>query len=188
MNQAYNPYSCTHPIVRFHAALTTAPALLPGEDPEHYQSIRDAVIREIEPQTPIEWLFVGDLVELSWEVLRYRRLRQKVLDASRELAIQAILERIDLTGIEENSLSLARQHIKQNVAAWRTDVETEIEIESRLVAHRVDTESINLEAFSQGQELYLLFDTLLSSAQSRRILLLREIENRRMGKRRLARF
>ena len=188
MNQAYNPYSCAHPIVRFHSALTTAPALLPGEDPEHYQSIRDAVVREIEPQTPLEWLFVSDLVELSWDILRYRRLRQKVLEASRELAIQATLERIDLAGIEEDALPLALQHIKQNVAAWRTDVEAEIEIESRLVAHRVDTETINLGAFAQGQELYLLFDTLLNSAQSRRVLLLREIENRKTGKRRLTRF
>ncbi len=91
MNQAYNPYSCAHPIVRFHSALTTAPALLPGEDIEHYQSIRDAVVRKIEPQTPVEWLFDSDLVELSWDILRHRRLRQKALEASRELAIQAIL-------------------------------------------------------------------------------------------------
>jgi len=79
MNQAH-----VHPIARFYSTLTTAPALLPGEDPDHYQLIRDAVVREIDPQTAIEWLFVSDLVELSWDILRYRRLRQKVLEASRE--------------------------------------------------------------------------------------------------------
>jgi hypothetical protein len=188
MNQACNPYSSIHPVARRYAALTTAPVLLPGEDLGHYESLRDAVIREIEPQTAIEWLFVSDLVDLSWDILRYRRLRQKVLDASRELAILAIQERIDLAGIEEDALPRASHQIKKNVAAWRTDPQAEIEIESRLVAHRVDTESINLEAFSQGQELYLLFDTLLNSAQSRRILLLREIETRRIGKRRVTRF
>jgi len=102
MNQAH-----VHPIARFYSTLTTAPALLPGEDPDHYQLIRDAVVREIDPQTAIEWLFVSDLVELSWDILRYRRLRQKVLEASRELAIQAILERIDLAGIEEDDRPLA---------------------------------------------------------------------------------
>jgi len=163
--------------------LTAAPALLPGEDTDHYQLIRDAVIREIDPQTTIEWLFVSDLIELSWDILRYRRLRQKVLEASREPSIQAKLETIDLAGIEEDDRPLARQHINQNVVAWRTDPQAETEIESRLVAHRFDTESINLGAFRQGQELSLLFDTLLNSAQHRRILLLREIENRRIRKR-----
>ena len=177
-----------HPVAHFYSNLTTAPALLPGEDPDHYQLIRDAVVREIDPQTAIEWLFVSDLVELSWDILRYRRLRQKVLEASRELAIQALLERIDLAGIEEDDRPLALQHIKQNVEAWQTDPQAETEIESRLVAHRFDTASINLGAFSQGQELYLLFDTLLNSAQHRRILLLREIENRRIGKRRFAKL
>lgn len=178
MNRAH-----VHPVARFYSNSTTAPALLPGEDPDHYQLIRDAVVREINPQTTIEWLFVGDLVELSWDILRYRRLRQKVLEASRELSIQAILERMDLAGIEEDDRPLALQHIKQNVLAWRTDPQAEMEIENRLVTHRFDNESINLGAFSQGQELYLLFDTLLNSAQHRRILLLREIESRRIRKR-----
>ena len=102
MNRAHVP-----PVARFYSTLTAAPALLPGEDTDHYQLIRDAVIREIDPQTAIEWLFVGDLVELSWDILRYRRLRQKVLEASRELSIQAMLERIDLAGIEEDDRPLA---------------------------------------------------------------------------------
>ena len=121
MNRAH-----VHPVARFYSNLTTAPALLPGEDPDHYQLIRDAVVREIDPQTTIEWLFVSDLVELSWD-LRYRRLRQKVLEASRELSIQAILETTDLAGIEEDDRPRALQHIRQNVVAWRTDPQAETE-------------------------------------------------------------
>jgi hypothetical protein len=94
-----------HPVARFYSTLTAAPALLPGEDADHYQLIRDAVIREIDPLTAIEWLFVSGLVELSWDILRYRS--QKVLEASRELSIQAMLERIDLAGIEEDDRPLA---------------------------------------------------------------------------------
>jgi hypothetical protein len=109
-----------------------------------------------------------------------------VLEASRELAIQAILERIDLAGIEEDARPFPFQHIQQNVAAWHTDPLAEVEIENRLIAYRVDTEPINLEVFSKGQELYLLFDTLLNSAQNGRVLVLREIENRRTGRRRLS--
>ena len=36
-----------------------------------------------------------DLIELSWEVLRYRRLKQKVLETNRAAAIESILWDLD---------------------------------------------------------------------------------------------
>ena len=38
-----------------------------------------------------------DLIELSWEVLRYRRLKQKVLETNRAAAIESILWDLDGT-------------------------------------------------------------------------------------------
>ena len=32
------------------------------------------MIDDIQPRTTIEWLWTFDMIELSWEVLRYRRL------------------------------------------------------------------------------------------------------------------
>jgi hypothetical protein len=148
--------------------------------------MRDAVIGDIQPRTTIEWLWVSDLVELSWDILRYRRLRQKILETSREIAIQSMLERIDLAGIDEDSRQPAREYIRQNVAEWRSDPSSAIEIERRLLAHDIDTDTINLEVIVRSRELYLLFDTLLNSAQNRRIALQREIESRRFGRRRIA--
>ena len=70
---------------------------------------------------------------------------------------------------------------------WRNDPTAAIEIEDRLAANGIDCTAINLEVVVQARELFLTFDTLLTAAQTRRMLLVREIDNRRFGKRRLGR-
>jgi hypothetical protein len=63
---------------------------LPGESWNDYEAIRDMIVQEIAPQSGIEWLWTADLVELSWEIIRYRALRQKMLEVCRRDAIDAI--------------------------------------------------------------------------------------------------
>ena len=53
--------------------------LLPGESRHEFEVIRQMIIEDVGPKTNLEWLWTIDLVELSWEILRYRRLREKVL-------------------------------------------------------------------------------------------------------------
>jgi hypothetical protein len=78
-----------------------AQLVLPGEDPEEFEAIRDAVIHEVAPQSGIEWSWTIDLIALSWDIQRYRRLRHKVLEAYRQTAIEAILQQLDLAGISQ---------------------------------------------------------------------------------------
>ena len=59
------------------------PCLLPGENRRDYEFLHQMMIDDIQPRTNIEWLWTFDLIELSWEVLRYRRLKQKVLETNR---------------------------------------------------------------------------------------------------------
>ena len=73
-----------------------APTLLPGESIERYQLMRRALIADIAPNSAIEWLLAFDVIELSWEIERYRLLRHKILMQYREQAIEQCLCRIDL--------------------------------------------------------------------------------------------
>src|SRR5215218_10058156 len=75
------------------------PLLLPGESLENYQTLRQAILTEITPKSAIEWLLAIDIVELSWEIQRYRLLRHKLLERSRQRAIADALSQIDLIGI-----------------------------------------------------------------------------------------
>jgi len=44
-------------------------------------------IDEVAPRSSIEWLWTIDLIELSWDVVRYRSFGQKVPDVHREAAV-----------------------------------------------------------------------------------------------------
>jgi hypothetical protein len=69
-------------------ALAPAPTLLPGESIERYQLMRQAILSDIAPKSAIEWLLAVDVIELSWEIERYRILRHKSLMQYREQAIE----------------------------------------------------------------------------------------------------
>jgi hypothetical protein len=155
--------------------------LMPGESLDDYKAIRDMILQEIAPQSGIEWLWAADLVELSWDIVRYRSLRQKMLKIRRQDAIAAMLQRLDLPGIPHAFRQSARDQTNLNAEQWRTDPIANAEIEARLATQDIDEGSVNAEVLIQCRELFVLFDSLMQSAQNRRILLLREINRRRVS-------
>jgi hypothetical protein len=161
--------------------------LLPGESRQDFEAIRQMMVDDIRPETNIEWLWTLDLVELSWEILRYRRLKRSILDAHRVAAIEAILQRLDGEGMPSEAMPMVRARARQTAADWRHDQEAASEIEARLHRGGFDAIDINAEVFVQARELFDMFDQLMIAAQTRRIGLLREISVRRQFARRIRR-
>ena len=155
------------------------PALLPGENRHNYDIMRQLIIDDILPATNIEWLLTFDLVELSWEILRYRRLKHRVLEAHRERAIAAVLQHIDGAGLPDHAASTVGLRSRQTAAQWRDDPVAAFEIEHRLHALGCDAATLDAETFLQAREAFATFDLLMQSAQHRRIVLLRELNGRR---------
>jgi hypothetical protein len=167
----------------FNGFLEQSP-LLPGEDLKDYEFVRQMIIDDVAPQTNIEWLWTLDLVELSWEILRYRRLKLKVLDMYREDAIQSILQRLDGANMPPEAECKVLMQTRRNAEEWRNDREAAAEIEGRLARHGFDVLSVTAEVFVQARGLFEMFDSLMQAAQSRRLTLLREINIRReLGRR-----
>jgi hypothetical protein len=155
------------------------PCLLPGEDRREYEILRQMMIDDIQPRTNIEWLWTVDLVELSWEILRYRRLKNRILEAYRVAAIEAFLRRLDGEEMPAEAMPMVQMQTRRTANEWRDDREAAIEIEARLHRSGFDDIDINAEMFAQAREPFAMFDQLMQSAQSRRIGLLREISIRR---------
>lgn len=161
--------------------LAPPPLLLPGESLEHYQVLRQAIFADLAPRSAIEWLLAIDIAELSWEIQRYRLLRHKLLETSRQKAIEATLRRIDLVGIEPDCQDEAEHYTRQNALSWRIDSIATTEIEARLGSYGFDAPTITTEVFVQAREILFLFEGLLNTAQAKRMLLLREIRNQRLA-------
>jgi hypothetical protein len=153
--------------------------LLPGESRREFDMIRQMIIEDIVPRTNIEWLWTLDLIELSWEILRYRRLKEKTLQVYRGNAIASLLQRLDGAGMPAHSRIMVQLHCGRAASEWSEDREAASEIETRLERNGLDCAAINAEVFAQAQPAFGLFEQLMQSAQNRRIMLLREIATRR---------
>ncbi|MCA1376559.1 MULTISPECIES: hypothetical protein [unclassified Bradyrhizobium] len=162
------------------AALAPPPLLLPGEHLDHYLALRQAIFADLAPRSAIEWLLAIDVAELSWEIQRYRMLRHKLLETSRQKAIEAALLRIDMTGIDPDFEEKAASYTQQNALSWRIDPIAATEIDARLAAYGFDQDAITAEVYVQAREVLGLFEGLLNAAQTKRMLLLREIRNQRL--------
>ncbi|WP_456705190.1 hypothetical protein [Bradyrhizobium sp. USDA 4449] len=162
-------------------ALAPPPLLLPGESLEHYELLRQAIFADLAPRSAIEWLLAIDVAELSWEIQRYRLLRHKLLETYRQKAIEATLRRIDLAGIVFESQAEAECYTLQNALSWRIDPIAATEIDTRLASYGFDQHAITTEVYVQAREMFVLFEGLLNAAQTKRVLLLREIRNARLA-------
>jgi len=159
--------------------LAPPPLLLPGESLDHYHALRQAIFADLVPRSAIEWLLAIDVAELSWEIQRYRLLRHKLLETYRQKAIEAALRRIDMIGIAPEFEHEAEFHTLQNALSWRSDPIAATEIDARLADYGYDAHAINVEVYLQARDILVLFESLLNAAQTKRMLLLREIKNQR---------
>ncbi|SFN62179.1 hypothetical protein SAMN05216573_11717 [Bradyrhizobium sp. Rc3b] len=160
-------------------SLAPPPLLLPGEQLEHYEALRQAIFTDLAPRSAIEWLLAIDVAELSWDIQRYRMLRHKLLESYRQKAVEAALRRIDIIGIDPNFEDQAEYYTQQNALSWRIDPVAATEIDARLAAYGFDQDAITTEVYVQAREVLALFEGLLNAAQTKRMLLLREIRNQR---------
>jgi hypothetical protein len=63
------------PIPDYIRSLFGYAPVLKTEDEKIYWNCMQQFINCVEPQDVIEWLWVKDVVDLSWEILRLRRLK-----------------------------------------------------------------------------------------------------------------
>lgn len=160
--------------------LAPPPLLLPGERLDHYHALRQAIFADLSPRSAIEWLLAIDVAELSWEIQRYRLLRHRLLAIYRQKAIEAALRSIDLAGIAPEFEDEADYYTRQNALSWRLDPVATTEIEARLASYGFDQHSINTDVYVQAREVFVMFESLLNAAQTRRLLLIREIKRHRI--------
>jgi hypothetical protein len=56
------------------------PPLLATEDPNRYDALLTELAREVRPSDLTEWLWVKDIADLTWDIIRYRRIKASYID------------------------------------------------------------------------------------------------------------
>jgi hypothetical protein len=144
-------------------ALFGDPPLLSTEDPARYRDMLDRFAESIAPRNIIEWLWVKDVADLSWEIPRLRRYRALMIERERES--------------KNAEIDYAREHANERSLMDRL---RRPQIEALRNAPRLDTEADSASLLIlQYLGTYETVDKLLMSAELRRDRILRELDFRR---------
>jgi hypothetical protein len=159
------PLKSIRSVPRDIQALFGDPPLLSTEDPNLYRDMLHRFAEFVDPKNIIEWLWVKDIVDLSWEIARLRRYRALLIERERES--------------KNAEIDYAREHAGDRNPSWLARLKLP-QIEELRNAPRLDTEADSASLLIlQYLGTYETVDKLLMSAELRRDRILRELDFRR---------
>jgi hypothetical protein len=145
------------------------PPLLPGEDPEVYEALLGRVRNAVRPEGMIEEIYVRDLVDLSWEIRRWRRLRDEHLEIQAyEAAKTAFASYLD----KEDREMLAHCFPNDGPEARR-------EIDKLFEFTEARIENLMPSIVVRNLENVERLDALIATTEARRNRMLKEIDRHR---------
>jgi hypothetical protein len=148
-----------------------APApLLPGEQEAEYATHVARIVALAKPRDAIEDLLTRDVIYLSWEVLRLRRLKAGLLRVAIGSGISAVMYRL---GYEEESAG----ELAANWAAGKKAAQKEVA--AALQRAQLTMEDVIAETLEGKIDSFERIDRMLASSEGRRNNALREIERHR---------
>src|SRR5262249_11827184 len=117
------------------------PPVLGVENQQAYEALFVALAVEWEPKKTTEWLFVRDLADLNWEILRLRRGIAGVFEISFRGALVEMLKAVRPGGDPYD------WEVEELVSKWYKGSTARNELKSELTKHGLDPESAISQTF-----------------------------------------
>jgi hypothetical protein len=147
------------------------PPPLAGEDAAAYDHLLARITGAVKPRDFLEEIWVRDVLDLSWECLRWRRLKADVVDKEIASRLGMILEK-----------SFDRDRAKELIAQWmRRDSSAIEQVNACLAARGEPLEAIRARVLQEQIRFFERVDVLTMQAENRRNSALREVELHRIG-------
>ena len=155
--------------------ISIAPAsLLPGEAEADYTGVAERIVAVARPKDAIEEFLTRDVVDLTWEILRLRRLKTGLLRASSSSGITSVMNSLGYDGRKGygSARTLGARWASGEKSA-RDEVATALE-----KAH-LSINDVMAEVLESKIDSFERIDRMLASAEARRNNALREIDRHR---------
>jgi len=147
--------------------------LLNLEDPRFYRAFLSRLAQEIRPSDTVEWLWLKDIADQTWQISHYRRIVAALIDVGQR---EAIAEIFATAGSASNVYE--KREARELADKW-FDTKTKKEVETALKKYGLDADSIVAVSFSKRSAVLETAERLSAAAEIRRNNTLREIEDRR---------
>jgi hypothetical protein len=155
-------------------AIAPAP-LLPGEKHAEYADLAARIVRTAKPRDAIEEFLIRDVIDLTWEILRLRRVKGGIVKASMNAGVDEILKR--LGGHRPQFGLLDEQTLGEKWAAGDKDARKKVE--AALAKAGLTIDEMVAKTFESKLDSLERLDRMLASAEARRNNALRETDRHR---------
>ena len=151
-----------------------APApLLPGEDGTEYARFTAQFLAVANPRDFIEEILARDAIDLSWEILRLRRLKAGLLRMACSDGVRSVAGKL---GYKLSPLG----SVYDFAAKWMSgDTAARKKLDEILKKAGLGMEDVMAEALSSAIDAFERVDRMVASAEARRNNALREIDRHR---------
>lgn len=168
-------------------------SILPGEDEKAYNELLARVSGTVNPKDAIEEFWVRDVVDMTWEIFRYRGYKAGLIKAAMPEALEEILGPIFMHVLEvdqpdeavlERNLAQIGGHtkLKELVGNWTAGVPDTLErVNKSLRQCGLTMDDINARAMALVLTEILQVDDLLDRIERSRNALIRDIERQRVA-------
>jgi hypothetical protein len=154
-------------------AMSGPPPLLPGESESEYENLLLQVLRRARPGDIVEEIWSSDIVNLTWEIWRIRRMMSKLIREAIAEILPSILSPI--TKADAHS-----EWMKALIKGWAPNRPSAIRrVEKYLASANVSFDVVNAHAFLSEIDNVERLDRLITIAEARRNAAIREIDRHR---------
>ena len=147
------------------------PLLLPGENGADYADLAAKIRRAAPPRDFIEELLTRDAVDLTWDIIRLRRLKAGALRAAAGAGVKDVMLTLKAGG------PLAATKFARR---WRSgDPAAREELLSALAQAGLTMDDVIAQGLANALDTVERLDRMLASAEARRVNAWREIDRHR---------
>ena len=143
--------------------------LLEGEDSAAYDELLSRISGTIKPADVLEEMWVRDVVDLSWENFRLRRLKSNLLNANAHRGLKTVLESITSPGM---AILLPKQWAARDADAIK-------EVDKLLASSDLTMDAVMAETLAYIIDDFERIDRMIMHTEARRNAILREVDRYR---------
>jgi hypothetical protein len=145
------------------------PTLVTGEEPSAYEDLRSRISEAVKPEDFLEEIWVRDVVDLTWDCLRMRRLKAALLTSTTCDGLQDLLMPV-----------LGRPAATELSQEWsKRSPEAVNKVDEQLAAMGLSIEAAIAHALARRIDHFERIDRMIMNAELRRNAALREVERHR---------
>jgi hypothetical protein len=152
--------------------------LVGNERREDYNGFFAVIAAAESPSDAIDWLLLKDLVDLSWEIRRERRIRAGIVKLHQITVISDLLKSsFGTTNMLQSAMNRIF-HAGTEAQSWANDEQSRKSVELKLKEKGYDADSVLAQAYLRGARDIDAIDNRITRCEVRRNGVLKEIARR----------